>query len=44
MFGKSGKQYAGFVAQHVEGMLGEHLSKKSGKSKIGKTRYHSRLD
>lgn len=32
MFGGKGKKYAGFVSQHVESMLGEHLSKKDGKS------------
>ena len=35
MFGVQGKQYAGFVASHVENLLGEHLGKKGGKSTIG---------
>ncbi|CAB9520915.1 Metacaspase-1 [Seminavis robusta] len=34
MFGKTGKQYAGFISNQVENLLGDHLSKKGNKTSI----------
>lgn len=42
MFGGQGKQFAGFVSQHVEGMLADHLGKKAGKNTTGERVMSSR--
>jgi len=36
MFGNQGRQMAGFVASHVENLVGDHLAKKGNKTTIGK--------